>query len=644
MPSNLHKINTLYLSLDALEQIYLEEERSIFDYKNIGFEYKDIKINLSQVMYGIIEKKTGSNKGTSIAADLSTYNPNHSRFVDGIIMSAIKQKNTGGNSGGYIRILVNNQLQFFDWLRRERLGYPNGIEQGKKTYQAYEKYLRDLMKFGKFRKQVAHMKQLHVLRLLEELFDDRTGQIGSSAPVIRANRVKEGESKKHLLSHEIEYAFAFYYHFFDQVADFLLEGKPYPHNIQLPRGNAVLLPVRTNVVPGYEKIENSPKAVDYSNGRIISDADIEKLVKELPSGPKKYYTKDNSHRYRDELLKKIEHANADITHEERLRLGNRAMKAYFMVLLAVTGSNDSTLASQLWDDDDFATSKTSQEFRAIKPRAGNKKIRFEIRKGFINSFRKFLRLRRFVLDGAPFDYLFFSGYGDGANVTSGQKNGQFGSGIFLKSFSNLDSELSNAYSRDFRKEKSKDLRNSRGLAVALASIQNNLSTYLEHYSGESKEEKANQVASFLTAVHDKVTNRDNDAYIESATGKCEAYESPESDGTDDNIKPDCNDPRTCIFCLHYRTHPEKSEIRKLLSLEYVIKEVSLPRASDQKQYDRVMEPWLRRIKDLTTAMEERDPAAKEQITLIRKEVFEDFELTSYWYEWLKLFDDLGAIS
>ena len=92
--------------------------------------------------------------------------------------------------------------------------------------------------------------------------------------------------------------------------------------------------------------------------------------------------------------------------------------------------NDSVLATLSWNDsDDFDEEVLEKGFRNIKKRANHKIVEFNIQKTFINSFKKFLKLRRYVLNGNKIDKLFFIGYGKNVQVSATQGKGTFASNI-----------------------------------------------------------------------------------------------------------------------------------------------------------------------------------------------------------------------
>ena len=637
----LTKLNSLFIEFDTLTKHIENNEDSMIDFRKIGVTYKSRKLNLSQVMYNTAESKHGGQKGKNILVDESSYDYKRRFILDAIIISNHNMINRN-LSVSHIFEFIGFQIQFIDWLRMEEINFPKNVQQAKEVFLAYKKNLQSLRKMGSIVSSVAHGKHKASLDLLQYIFQDKNNEIASIGIIMqtknRGNAFANQAKKK--TTNEINYAFIFYWHFFDQVADFILEGKPYPHNVKLPRGNAVLVPTpKSNVGVDYKIINKAFECIDYRDGHIKTDKEFVEMTRHL--NKKKQRTRFHTLRHgREVLLDRLSIANGDLTCNYRLELGNRAMKAYFMILLMVTTLNDSILGNIRWGIDDFTTTKASQEFRGIKPRAKNKKVLFKILKHFIPSFKKFLKLRRFVLNGLNCDYLFFNMSHKQILVTSNQLDGKYAKTIWRQSFSPLDDKLPNAFSRDFRKDAALDAIRLKGPKAAVALLQNSLNILGDHYDGQSAESKAHEINELLTHLNgDIVTKERGNTEVNGLVGECD-HETREATHYVESceISPDCGDPKTCIFCKWFRTHPEAEEIRKLYSLEYIIKEISPLRAKSQEHYNTTMEPWLIRIKALLKRMIELNPECNNLMKTIKVEVYKEQLLTPYWTQLLEHFE------
>ena len=109
-------------------------------------------------------------------------------------------------------------------------------------------------------------------------------------------------------------------------------------------------------------------------------------------------------------------------------------------------------------------------------------------------------------------------------------------------------------------------------------------------------------------------------------------------------KANCDDPKSCIFCTHFITFPSSDEIRKLLSLKYLIENVAYDRAENDISYEDKMRPWLERIETIFNLMKKKYPESKEIIDYISIEVYEEGLLSPYWLDWIIDLDELGKLS
>ena len=104
----------------------------------------------------------------------------------------------------------------------------------------------------------------------------------------------------------------------------------------------------------------------------------------------------------------------------------------------------------------------------------------------------------------------------------------------------------------------------------------------------------------------------------------------------------CGNHEGCLFCNKYRIHADEADIRKLLSVKYLIIQ-SQNLAASQEHFDRVYKPVLTRIEDLLKHIGDTQSSCLTLIKNVRTEVFEQELLSEYWYRKLELLDDLGLL-
>jgi len=624
-----------------LVQCIEDQEQQQIDYRRVGVIYKTMKINLSQVMYKTLEIKRKGYRSPLIKVDEKSYDNKRSHILEGILLSlySMIEKDL---TADHVYINIRHQIQFINFLSSKAIPFPKNIQEAKKVFTVYKRYLQNLVITVEIKNNMAHYLHRASYLLLCYLFEDKANEIGGIKIIKYKNTSATAFDGIRKSKGEIEYTFIFYYNFFDQIADFVLEGKEYPYNIKLPKGNAVLTPrAGCDIVPSYMPIsKNAFKCINYQEGRIKTKEERLCEFIDFPGNNKKYIINHGC----EKLLERLALVNTDSTHDLRLALGNKAMKAFFTVLLAITGINDSILGKILWENDDFTTTKESQDFVGIKPRANNKKVLFEIRKNFIGSFKFFLKLRRFVLNGRNCNFLFFNLYCTEIHITTAQLNGRYAYSNWKTLFKRMDDELPNAFSQDFRKDKTLEFL-GKGAKYAIAGLQNSYDTMINHYNGQSGESMAKEMHNAITFLNEGIVTLEKSVDEEAVLlGECESKEQkPIQDDQTTEVEADCNDLKTCIFCIYFRTHPNENDIRKLYSLEFIIKEISLPRAKSHEDYELSMKPWLKRIDQLLKQMLLIDPGCKSIMDKVEQEVYKEQLLTPYWGHLLEDFEILGVL-
>ena len=641
------KVKPLFLDSKALRGRI--ESGSAIDYRRIGIllnvDGMEYKHHLSHTMYQKHVFKAASRQQGVSDLYVDGYDESRRAYVDGIIMA------TEGVPEKTILQHIPYMAKAAVWMGDNT---PSNAHEAKQAFKKQAYMLDRAIKEGKMAHGGAQAYQQGLLKLL-------SGMLGEDASVFSEDNTNLFFSKASPASNaysntakftqkELEYAFSFYYHFFDQVADILLNEKAFPYPIKLPDPNT---DSRTAILTGLEK----PMMVDVNvdkygyisrvDGHILGDKEIEALVqpksKTLLSDVRT--TRRNLLNGRQKALRYLEAVNHDMSHERRLQLGKKALDAWFMCMFFFTGMNDSTQGTLEWgDDDEFdELALENKEFANIKPRALYKEVRFALPKAAMKDFRRFLELRRFVLGGKKMAYLFFmNGYGELSSVSKVQLEGGMGVTIAQVMRKAFDPDLPQVTSRSARKDMARDALKQEGLEVALAVLQNTSDTFLGNYNGQTAEEMAGDVAGFMASMHDGIISgmpppKDEELGI----GACRVKRNGESATIEGSpVEANCKDLKSCLFCEHFKTFPEPEYIRKLLSLKYIIENISYDRAPSDDFFEKAMGPWLVRIETIFDAMKEKEPKAGEWVEEIEADVNAG-ALSPYWMLWSETYEEIG---
>ena len=512
----LDKINIIYIDINSLIN-----KEIIKDYHKLGIIVKSKKTNisnyfiLSQIMYEESHVILKYKIRNYFYANKSTFKEKRKVYIDGIINAC------EGNKYSLIITLIPRMIKVALWLGDK---IPSTLNEAKNSFFEYSIFLRKKIKSTELSNSVANQEQLAIVKLLAGMFyvdddeivkDNRSLLIPQKPP--RSNAFVN-ETK--FTQEELSYAFNFYFSLFNQITNFLLNKENFPQIIQLPRGSAIILGVGQNlIVTSYNLPKQQCTGIDYLDGHILDDTELKNLAKENKiKHIFSYYKK------RNEIQNNLLVLNNNPNHEKRLALGKKALDAWFMCMLYLTSTNDSILSLYEWsENDEYEMIKDERkEFITIKPRANNKTIRFTIPKVFMPYFEKALKLRKFVLNGKKFPYLFFHvGNGGKARTSRTQYGGGMSSNIANYMINSIDDQLPKITSRRIRKDGSKDAITSHGIETALSVLQNTENTLINNYNGFTQEELSSQIINFLEIIHENVINDDPiDNKKQTAMGGC----------------------------------------------------------------------------------------------------------------------------
>lgn len=650
IPSGYVRLTHQCQSLNALVKQLEWGDADVITYKKAAVEFGRSEINFGSWLYSRWLRIGEGKKGIATYVDPSSFDIRRTFLVKGAVLAlnAVPESTHSRHA--------RSMEKYVNWLNRTEKKVPDNVEQAKVSYRDFTAYLEQVAKghdprktnniidTDNFGRSSTGPIQLATLLMLSEIFTNgnlakirgMTGYLDSRLPVV-------DEDKSDIDIDALNNALSYYYQFFEQVTDFLFEKRPYPHSITLLEHDALLIPHPIASYPfiltpfnGNTKGFNWRKYFDPNTLKLRNEAEAKAWVMQTESYQRTYHAAQETILNRivntlNTFSTAINEANHDHSNSSRLAHGLLAMQAYFMVLLDVTGLNDSTLATMPWSNkDDLFDEQTTDNIKLknIKHRAGNKLVEFPIQRTFIKSFRTFLKLRRFILNGHNCDTLFFIGQGKDIRLASGYKSGNYGS-ITCRVFQKYYPDLKFFGSQDLRLFKKQWIMKQTNGRVYLAAklLQHTESVSQSNYPAQSKEESQNMMGNYFDYQHSIIMEVEQNELT--GSGACRSHNQPEAQVEEAPIKPDCTKKMTCLFCKHYRLKPLKQEIHKVLSMKYVIKEFSKLHAWSQSHFDDVTKPILERIELLLEAMKTKYPETSELIEDIRKEVNKQ-NLTSYW--------------
>lgn len=618
--SEMVKQPIFFLTPEAIKDIY--KDRELPDYSNIGVQL-DQKLILSQILYGT--KRIVRNP-YSLYVNPKTLIVERRIVIDYILNNIVIPQYQNGKSLRTSTAKIQKIITFIDWVDTNDIDFLQNKAIARTSLENYTLHLKTNIRQSMLSQGEAHARHFAVMNFLRSIHNDKTGEITAGIRPIPNKR--EGKVVKSS-DENMSYSFNFYYSLFSQIADFLLNDHKYPFKLNLPGENLWVIPSQYWIKPKHR--EYGIMAFDYTEGRIRAEDEITNLY-----GLK--YLRDGRWA-RKEILAAIEKNNIDPISNRRLMLGSIAIKAYFMHFLAITGMNDSTAATLPWLEE-YSIEKTKQKFRNIKYRAGSKVVDFQIQREFMDDFRKFLKLRSLVLNGGHFDYMFFVGYGQNVSLSNNQKVGSFSSSINAYMIKNIDPDLPKINSKQSRVNKTHQVIKQNGIITASQLAQSSKNTIIKHYLGESEESSAQQIAAYFKALNNGLIAKDGEG-TSISIGQCRAYGSPSSAINNKDVISNCSQAEGCLFCDKYCLHADESDIRKLISLEFVINE-SRYIAKNEDHFLGVFSLVLDRIGNILTLLK-NEHNKENLVEKIRIDVFENENLSPFWEHKLSTLIDMGIL-
>ena len=458
--------------------------------------------------------------------------------------------------------------------------------------------------------------------------------LGMGISLFRSNHRQEGTLPPS--EHDTGKAIALCETLFKGVAEFLLEQAPYPHRLPMPAylpwakdGLWIFPTLQWCMAPSAlaKRGRNIKRswAYDYANGRLTP------------------LEEHNGYREAAQALRdaeaQIARANKDPHDVRRRLLGFRvACNAFLLLFVAHTGMNWSQLRDLPWDDT-YEVGVERQGFRGVKWRAGGRDVFFEIPQKFMSSFRLYLKLRDYLLNGTACNWLFFS-QGTSGSLPPGQID--YGlNGVFAM-LRRIDPELRDVTPREWRAAKSDWLIKTTDVATTALILQNSESTVLAAYAAGSPTSHVEEMGNYLAQVSAALVRHKRDGIeqgVEKVVGACSAQGKPHPVSGPVPVQPNCRDPEGCLFCDKHSVCADELDTRKLLSYQYVIGKTSHI-FNNSPAFEQIIGQILARIKQILAQIAQTD---EPMVKRLRSEVLEEGALHPYWADQLEDYRQLGVV-
>ncbi|MDH1549759.1 hypothetical protein [Pseudomonas juntendi] len=337
-------------------------------------------------------------------------------------------------------------------------------------------------------------------------------------------------------------------------------------------------------------------------------------------------------------------------------LANRGMAAGLMSFMAVTGTNLTVALELLLSTEEVIPTTQGNRYSGTKGRAGDKDVFPEFGAFYAPIFKKIKEIRLWVLDGRKSDLVFPYQGSDGL-ITRTEPS-------CIKELKKLIAgTLPNTVwvnAREWRKNVGAEYIKLSGGDTVLTSekLGNTEAVVRSSYARPSFEDTAAELSSFFdqayssaiarTRVHSTVgvaVIEDFDHPSNVPTGYCDKPEEalPELAPGFTSLAPTpaCGEPVTCLFCNYYGVHADELDVRRLLTLRYLltISKGSMP----NERFIEKNAPLLHRIDEILRDVQGVGRFDSEFISNIRKEV-ECGKLDPFWEIHFNTFVTVGVVS
>ena len=536
---------------------------------------------------------------------------------------------------GKINVFVTN---FMEWT--DNNGHINVLHTPESAHLAliaYISHLRELVNTNKISINWAARIQVKVIDILNHYFarDDLSHGIhllarNSNATETTSPPCEIKSSKVLGLSKAIFLGFY----------DLVVNKQPYPYKFRIPdylqwkENHLWVFPTSKWCMPPHEntvrnKLKRAFHAYDYQNGRL---SHLNEIVDFYPN---RYAAENAINAAKVQILS----ANTNFKHYQRRVAAMLASNAFLIQFFANTGMNKAQVFDLTWDET-FKISIEHQGLRVIKWRASGKVCHFEISSGFLPLFKKYLQLRRYLLNlcKKSTDKLFFS-LGVSKQPTPRKLKPADIENCF-RSFRIIDPDLPKISTREWRAAKSDWAIKNTDPATAALLLQNSQKTILRHYSRGSETKQLEEMGKYFDAVVETIAGKDSDGdnSRDCALGECRPVGPPQPITTKVPIYPNCESPEGCLFCTNYKVHADEKDVRKLISCDHVLSHTA--RYVTHEKYQENFAPIFLRIKSLLNVIAKRNCSL---VSRIRKEVEDKGELSSYWSAKMELLITLGIV-
>lgn len=557
----------------------------------------------------------------------------------------------GGKSLATAGAYAWNIKWFLDWA--DAAGLHNCLAGGEATRRTYRGWATETHERYK-RLQFEEKHHNHCLIYVCELLEISTG-VENLMQGIRKLKQRNNPNKgtEPLALHDFAHAVALNQSLFDGLSDLVLENQPFPFKLNLPaslgwvENHLWLFPTLMWRFPPHLRNDairakmgtNACWAYDYENGRIATVDEIEHRYKGSSRADRRSCARDSVKKATTQLIK----ANADTYNTWRFMLGMVAQRAFLFLFFCNTGSN-TQIVRDLQTDGTIDATVQNQKFRGLKWRAGGKEVTLRAPAAFMPRLRRFMELRQYLLRGRKTPYLFFS-CGNRNNKSPTRITTNELAQLYRQLLLEIDPQLPKMGARALRASVDDYYLRCYDSVVAAAVMGHTVETEEMKYARGSANDHHEELSLFMASVSESARRQrvilPKDTTTPSPSleqgGHCDSYGHPEVLADHVPIQPNCKDSQGCLFCNHRVLIAGEDDARKVASAAYVMEQLILG-----PKHGEALFPLIAKCdEDLEKIA--AYPNCHAMVEKVRKDVYDNQNLTPFWADKYLLFLELGII-
>lgn len=426
-----------------------------------------------------------------------------------------------------------------------------------------------------------------------------------------------------------------------QMSAFLMEGRPYPLVLKFSEYETSIFPFHGAAV--------TPYSPGWKSNTLSTDGTRVVTAQEYAAA-NPWCKPSEAIRQVAVTYERIEEANIDLRHDQRMWAASMALSAYACIFSLITGAGASEFVEfEYAEAVEMEKSLVKKELTSIKFRARGKTTRYAIGRGRGRQLlRAYLKFRVWVLDGAHSDYLFFAMKKHGRYLS---EYDQLATSFSTRFFGRLKGTFLPADAKNIppgavRKFKSLILHELRVSPSLVADTLNHTEAVnAASYSETSVDRQQDEFSAYWEAIRkaaDVVRDRASSEDVSTVVGHCEEIDQPVRIMENVPIEPSCTTQYGCLFCVNYLCHADDNDVHKLLSLEYVINSVRNT-AKDVSHAERLFRELSIRINVIIEAVAGRSIENASLVTQVKHRVEELGILTPFWERRLQRYEKLGVV-